>query len=381
MNQAIVVLTPSGLRLARRYRDAGPVSAAIFAPSAILGSLDEAKPGPIAATFEAAEPGEYAWLGPLRAIVPGLWEWSDAIVAVMALGIVVRLVGPLARDKRSDPAVVVVDEAGRFAIATLGGHASGANALALEVAAILGAQAVVTTASDSAGLPAVDQVGRAEGWTIERAENLTRVAAAVVRREVVAVYQDAGSPDWWRRFGGWPGHFRRLSSWDAVRGSSPAAILAISDRAIPEGLPTDRVLVYRPPTLVAGIGCRRGTARVAIEAWVGQVFREHGLAEASLAALATVMLKIDEPGLLEFARSRSLPLVAFPSEQLASQPGIERPSARVFDKVGLYAVAEPSALRAAGAGRLLLPKQKGPGITLALARHPSDRAGPAAYCE
>ncbi len=380
MIKAFVVLTPSGLALARRYRDARPEGVAIFAPAAILGAIEE-NPGPIAGTFATAEVGEFAWPGPLRALVPGLWGRAEAIVAVMALGIVVRLVGPLATDKRRDPAVVVVDDAGRFAIAALGGHASGANDLAAEVAAILGARAVVTTASDSAGLPAVDQVGRSEGWVIERAENLTRVAAAVVRRQSVAVYQDAGSPDWWRPFGPWPEHFRRVASWDAIRRSDPLAILAISDRALPLDLPTDRIVAYRPPSLVAGIGCRRGTPRSTIEAWVAEVFLRHGLAEQSLFTLATVMLKIDEPGLLEFAGMRNLPLVAFPAEHIAAQPGTERPSERVFAKTGLYGVAEPSALRAAGAASLLVPKQKGPGITLALARRPGQSADPASYCE
>jgi len=102
------------------------------------------------------------------------------------------------------------------------------------------------------------------------------------------------------------------------------------------------------------------------------VMADHGLAEASLAAVATVMLKVDEPGLIAFARARGLPLVAFPADQIADQPGIETPSERVRAKVGIAAVAEPSALRAAGASRLLVPKQKGPGITLALARRPSS---------
>jgi cobalt-precorrin 5A hydrolase len=109
-----------------------------------------------------------------------------------------------------------------------------------------------------------------------------------------------------------------------------------------------------------------------IEGWVGSVMAEHRLSPSSLAAVATVMLKIDEPGLLDFARSRGLPLVAFPIEQIADYPGIETPSERVRSKIGLPAVAEPSALRAAGATRLLVSKQKGPGVTLALARRPSD---------
>ena len=369
MKTAILTLTPGGLGLARRFRDARPDDRTVFAPSAILGTPG-GRPGPIASTFETDEPGLFGWDGPLRSLVPEAWANYDAIVAVMALGIIVRLVGPLAVDKRRDPAVVALDDSGRFAIAVLGGHGAGANALAEDLAAVLDAQAVVTTSSDAAGLPGVDQIGREDGWIIERAENLTRVAAAVVRRLPIAVWQDAGSPDWWRQFGDWPEHFRRVESPEAQMEREAAGCLIISDRAVPKGLPPDRTLIYRPPTLVAGIGCKRGTPLSTIERWVETVFERHGLAPNSLAAVATVMLKVDEPGLLEFAQSRGLPLVAFPAGQLADHPGIETPSERVRSKVGLVAVAEPAALRASGASRLLVAKEKGPGVTLALARRP-----------
>jgi cobalt-precorrin 5A hydrolase len=265
-----------------------------------------------------------------------------------------------------------VDDTGRIAISVLGGHAAGANALAEEHATILGAQADVTTASEAGGLPAVDRIGLEDGWIIERAENLTRVAAAVVRRRKVAVWQEQGRLDWCQRFGDWPDHFHRVDSAEALRSVGPEAVLFISDRDEPAGLPEGRTLLYRPPTLVAGIGCKRGTPREVIEEWVAGVMAAHHLSPHSLAAVATVTLKLDEPGLLEFARSRDLPLVAFPSEQLADHPGIEMPSERVRSKIGLAAVAEPSALRAAGATRLLVPKQKGPGVTLALARRPES---------
>jgi cobalt-precorrin 5A hydrolase len=310
------------------------------------------------------------WVGPLRLAFPAIWAESDSIVAVMALGIVVRLVGPLATDKRRDPAVVVVDDAGRFAVSVLGGHGAGANELAREVAAILGATPVITTASEAHGLPAVDRIGRDLGWKVERAENLTRVAAAVVRGETVAVWQDAGSSDWWRPFGEWPGHFVRVDDWNELAALRPAAVLVISDRIEPEGLPAATTLVYRPPTLVAGLGCRRGTTVETLAAWLERVFAEHRLARGSLAALATVTLKADEPGLIQLAGALGVPLIAFPAEQLDAQPGIETPSERVRSKVGIAAVAEPAALRAAGARRLLVPKQVGPGVTLAVARKP-----------
>jgi len=370
MSTAYLVLTRNGLAIARRCRDASPDPAAIFGPSSLLDQIG-IDPGPVPDSIASGTPGEFGWVGPLTGFLPRVWEQFEAIVAVMALGIVVRLVGPLASDKARDPAVVVVDDSARFAIAVLGGHRAGANRLAEEVARCLGARAVVTTASDANGLPAVDLIGRGEGWIIEKAENLTRVAAAVVRGEAIAVWQEAGDPDWFRPFGPWPDHFHRIGGTSDLETLEPSAVLAISDRTIPERFPADRTVVYRPPTLVAGIGCKRGTPSVAIGGWVSTVMNAHGLAPASLAAVATVMLKVDEPGLIAFARSRGLPLVAFPAEQLAEHPGIETPSVRVLSKVGIAAVAEPAALRAAGASRLLLAKQKGPGITLALARRPA----------
>ncbi|WP_406697546.1 cobalamin biosynthesis protein [Singulisphaera sp. Ch08] len=385
MSTAILVLTRDGFALARRLRDARPGGTVIFGPSCVVGgcggpvpSAGEAPSGVSSPLFATVEPGVFGWLGPLRLVFPTLWERHEAIVAVMALGIVVRLAGPLAIDKRRDPAVVVVDDAGRFAISVLGGHGAGANELACQVAEVLGAQPVITTASDARGLPAVDQLGRDQGWTIERAQNLTRVAAAVVRRGTIAVWQDAGSLDWWRRFGPWPSHFHRLRSWDELPALGASALLVISDRLEPENLPEEQTLVYRPPTLVAGIGCRRGVSLETIAAWTETVLLANGLAVGSLAALATVTLKVDEPGLLAFATARQLPLVAFPPDHLANHPGIETPSERVRSKIGIPAVAEPSALRASGASRLLVTKQKGPGVTVALARKPApaNRAFP-----
>lgn len=369
MKTLILILSQSGLDLARRLRDARPEGALIFGPSCVVGRCGgQGGEGP---TFPTDEPGVFGWVGPLRTVFPRFWEEFDAIVAVMAVGIVVRLAGPLAGDKRRDPAVVAVDDAGRFAVSVLGGHGAGANDLAREVAGVLGALPVITTASEAHGVPAVDQIGRDLGWTLERVENLTRVAAAVVRREPVAVWQDAGASDWWRRFGPWPAHFTRLRDRDDLDAIEPGAVLVISDLAWHDGRrPSDRTLVYRPPTLVAGVGCKRGTTREAIDAWAVAVFEAHGLAIGSLAAVATVTLKLDEPGLVAFAAGRGVPLAAFPAEQLADQPGIETPSERVRSRVGIAAVAEPAALRAAGASRLLVPKQKGPGVTLAVARRP-----------
>jgi cobalt-precorrin 5A hydrolase len=287
------------------------------------------------------------------------------LVCLMALGIVVRILGPLARDKASDAPVVVVDDMGRFAISVFGGHEGGANALASKVARALGAIPVITTASDALGLPAVDLIGRDCGWLIERRENLTTVAAAVVRGERIGVYQDAGRRAWWQPFGPWPETFQTLTTWPPA--GSFAGLLVISDRLLArtESCPT---VVYRPPTLVLGVGCRRGTSAREIEELFRQVFQEHGFAPASLGLVATVSLKADEPGLQEFAAGHRVPLVSYASGELADVGPLPTPSAKVQEKIGLAGVAEPAALRAAGATELLVAKVRGRRTTMALAR-------------
>jgi cobalt-precorrin 5A hydrolase len=340
--------------------------------------------------------------GETRLKLTELFQAGRPLVCIMALGIVVRVLGPVAGDKATDPPVVVVDEAGKFAISVLGGHQGGANELAREVAAALGGMAVITTASDTLGLPAVDLIGKSLEWKIDPQSKVTEVAAAVVRGERIAVFQDHGRRDWWQEFGEWPATFERAgergvitprvsarfqsahlqdevtvdgsahfqdeaaSDISALGGLSPPARLVITDRIFPyDNVPT---ILYRPPTLVAGIGCRRGTPFEAIELLFTEVCTNHGYSPLSLAQVATVTLKADEPGLIEFARRHAVSLRCFTPEQLVAVPDIPNPSETVRSKIGIPGVAEPAALLAARTSTLLVPKQKSDQVTIALAR-------------
>lgn len=294
-----------------------------------------------------------------------LFAAGRPLVCIMALGIVVRILGPLAQNKETDPPVVVVDEAGQFAISVLGGHVGGANALAKQVAKALGAVPIITTASDALGLPPIDLIGRDWGWKIERSENLKRVAAAAVRGETIGVYQDIGRRDWWQAFGDWPATFQRLKFWPPQ--GYWAGVLVITDLALPslELYPT---VVYRPPTLVLGVGCRRGVPVAEIEDMFQSVCRDQGFAPLSLALVASAALKADEPGLIEFACRHGVPLRTFSLDELARVPDLPSPSEVVRQKIGIPGVAEPAARLAAPAGRLVTPKVKSTRITMALAR-------------
>lgn len=332
---AIVALTPHGLELGQRIAEALGRGEVLDVRQETRGKLQE--------LFSAGRP----------------------LVCVMALGIVVRIVGPLAQHKETDPAVVVVDEAGQFAISVLGGHVGGANALAKGVARALGAVPVITTASEALGLPPVDLIGREWGWKLERPENLKRVAAAAVRGETIGVYQDVGRRDWWQALGAWPATFQAFKFWPPQ--GYWAGLLVISDLLLP-GFDLYPTIIYRPPTLTLGVGCRRGVPGAEIEEMFQILCREQGFSPLSLESVATASLKADEPGLLEFAERHGVSLRCFALEELAAVPDLPTPSEIVQHKIGIPGVAEPAAILAACGGRLVTPKVKGPRITMALAR-------------
>jgi cobalt-precorrin 5A hydrolase len=282
---------------------------------------------------------------------------------------VVRLVAPLLRDKREDPAVVVVDDAGHFAVSLLSGHLGGANALARRVAGALGAQAVVTTASEVLGTVAVDLLGREFGWQLENHELVTRVSAAVVNGERVGLFQEAGERNWWPTGEPLPPNLARFERLEEMIAARCSAALVITDRALPEGRgPAPPAVVYRPRSLVVGIGCNRGTDAEEIEAAVLATLAGHELSLRSVRELATVDLKGDEVGLVSFAEKLDVPIRFYSPEDLSAVPGLPNPSAMVRRWARTPGVCEPAALLAAGAVALLVPKQKAGNVTVAVAR-------------
>jgi cobalt-precorrin 5A hydrolase/precorrin-3B C17-methyltransferase len=310
--------------------------------------------------------------------LPDAFARADGIVVFLAVGAAVRLLAPLLADKRSDPGVVCVDDGGRFAVALAGGHAGGANRLAERVGAALGAQPVVTTASDSTGGPALDELARRLAMRVAAGSELSAVGAALLGGEPVDLVEDARRP-----LGPLPPNVRRA----ARPGKAPATV--IDDRLEPDAAPTGgapdgpgghgpRVLL-RPPSLVAGVGCSRGADAAEILTLIEASLAAAGLAPESLSALASIDLKADEPGLAAAAEELGLPLRWFTSEALAAVE-VPNPSAAVREAVGTASVAEAAAVLAAAEpstpGRLptppelVAPKRKSAMATVALARRP-----------
>ena len=267
----------------------------------------------------------------------------------------------------------------------LSGHVGGADALAHRVADAIGAQPVVTSASDALSVTAIDLVGRDQGWRIEASPvDLTRAAAAVVNGEPVALWLDPETAAAWPDDAPLSESIVRVNDLDEVIDPRFAAVLIVSDRLT--AAETDRpVVIYRPPTLVVGIGCRRGVTREHLHDLLQNTLRQHGLSMLSLAGMATADIKADEAGIIALADELSLPLetcdgsrlneVAARRPQLTDDaPTLHRPTASAAHALlGVFGVAEPAAMLASGAPGVIVPRAKSDRATIAVARIPSTR--------
>ena len=315
----------------------------------------------ISAKFRTEEPASY-FDKPIKELTAEIWTKYEALVYVVSLGAVVRTIAPYLKDKHVDPAVIVVDDKAQYAISVLSGHVGGANELTEKIAEILGAKAVITTASDVGKTIPVDILGRELGWTTERDENITKVSAAVVNEEPIAFVQETGEKTWWKRETPLPKNIR-ITRLDDARNSK--AVLLVTDRLIEDPI-LERAVVYRPKSLVLGIGCDRGITCEQLEEFVQVTLREHRLSFKSVRNVATVDVKEDEVGLQEFCGKHKLELVCYTSDQLREIKA-PNPSATVEKYVGTPGVSEPAAMLSSG-GDLIVPKQKTSMMTLAVAR-------------
>jgi len=280
------------------------------------------------------------------------WKECDALVLFLATGAAARLVAPLLEDKLHDPGVVCVDDATRFAVALTGGHGGGANVLARRVAEALGATPVVTTASEAVGVPALDSLGEELGFQVEEGTDLAAVGAALVSGERVAVVSERRWP-----LGPLPENVVRAEV------PEPPAII-ISDRTVEVPRPA---VVYRPPSLVVGVGCSRGVAAAEILSLLERSLREAGLSKMSVASLASISVKSGETGLLEAAEELGVPLRFYPAEELSGMKA-PNPSTVVEGAVGTPSVAEAATL--ASGAELVLEKRKSQMATVAVGRLP-----------
>lgn len=342
---AVYALTPAGARLGRAL--ARELGADLF----VTRRLEPDHPG--ATAFDALVP-----------FVGTVFAAYRRHVFVAAAGIVVRAVAAHLRGKGGDPAVVALDQRGRFAVSLVSGHLGGANALAREVAAITAGTAVVTTATDTEDLPALDVLATERGLAIADLGAVKAVNIALLAGDPVQVLDPddrlglrgaPGAPE------PWPGHFVHLPEPGAWRPGLPG--VRVTERAVAAG---GGELVLHPPCLAVGLGCRRGASADEIVAAVEGTLAGAGLSPLALLGLASIGLKRDEAGLLEAAARLGKAILFYETGDL-KDIAVPNPSARVQRETGVPGVCEAAAMKLAGTKDLLVQKTRCGNVTVAVA--------------
>lgn len=287
-----------------------------------------------------------------------LGEWTkkqfaqaEGLVFVGAVGIAVRAIAPYIEKKWKDPAVVAVDECARFAVPLLSGHLGGANSLALTIREVCGAQAVITTATDVNGVFAVDDWARSQGLSVIDPRQIKRVSAKLLAGECISMYI--------------PYPVVGENPPGVVLTETPPADVAVSVRR------EEAVLSLAPKIVVLGVGCRKGTPRSTLESVLEQFLQESGLQMEAVCAAASIDLKKEEPGLVDFCRFHGWAFETCSAEELRQVPGEFDASAFVSQVTGVDNVCERSAVFVSG-GSLCCKKFASDGVTMAAAVKPFE---------
>lgn len=313
MNTAIAAFTNRGIALALRLAEFLGEGASVFVPE----RLSRAREG-------------------VGVITPSLSEWTgrvfhevNALIFVGACGIAVRAIAQHIASKLHDPAVVVMDESGKFVIPILSGHVGGANELARKVAGYLDAQAVITTATDVNDLVAVDEWAVKHDCAIENPEAVKHVSGALLEGASVGV--------------------------------------AVTCEDVPAPFPV--TLWLRPKVLVLGTGCNKGVDPAKFEECALDFLAGAGVSVLSVRAVASIDLKKDEPAVKAFAEKYGVQFLTFMASELQAVQGRFTSSERVRQFTGTDNVCERACVLAAGEGAVLLrSKCVYEGMTFALAR-------------
>ena len=276
------------------------------------------------------------------------WNQVDGFVFIGAVGIAVRTVAPLLRSKAKDPAVVVLDELGRFAIPVVSGHLGGANCLAATLAAVSGGQPVITTATDLNGLFAVDVWSRKTGCSLVEIHRIKEVSGALLRGEQVGVFSDFPLPQ----------HLPEGLSTEAAR---VGICISLNDRENPFPITLHAV----PRIVVLGAGCRRGTEKEKFSSFMQETLEKANISLCAVRQVASIDLKADEPCILAFCKTHELPFQTYSAEELKRVKGEFQHSPFVEKTVGVDNVCERSAM--ASGGSLRIKKQARDGMTMAAA--------------
>jgi cobalt-precorrin 5A hydrolase len=345
---AIVCITKNGINISKRIKEKIP-SASIYAQSKHKDSSD----------------GIIWFEKNTKIMIEEIFKEYENIICIFSLGAVIRLIANLLKDKKTDPAVIVIDDKANFVISTLSGHLGGANSLTKSIAEILNSTPVITTAADVNETIAVDLLGSEFKWRIENFENVTKISAHMVNEEKIGVFQDTGETKWWNKE--LPKNVSIVNDIDELRSDAFKAGLIISDKIITDQLLVNKSVIYRPKSLVVGLGFHWDTTQKEIEDGILKVLRENRLSFLSIRNLSTINRGKSPASLGSFSDKHGIPLEFYDKGEL-DKIMVPNPSDVVKKYEGTSSVSEASSILSSG-GELIVTKQKfPPNLTVAVSR-------------
>ena len=345
-NISVLVITKNGVKIGEKLKELFP-NWNIFAP----GKLSN-------------ENKNITWYSePTTDKIIELFKNSNALICVFSLGAVIRLIAPHLKDKKTDPAVIVIDDKTNFVISVLSGHIGGANELTEEISVKLNALPVITTAADVNKTIAVDLVGREFNWKIDDEATVTKISAHMVNAESIGVFQQTGNRKWYKEL---PKNVKIYDSLEELKKSKSKAHLIISDTIIDNDLSQESV-IYRPQSLVIGIGLHWDTSKDTIKEGIELCLEKFNLSSKSIAKLVSIKKPEDVQGLIDLGKEMQIPVEYIDREELA-EIITPNPSSTVKAFEGTASVSEAAAIKVSN-GKLIVEKQKfPPNLTIAIAR-------------
>lgn len=296
---------------------------------------------------------------PVQAIA-GLFKRVDVLVCIMATGIVIRAIAPVVQDKVADPAVIVMDEKGTNVISLLSGHLGGANELTVAIADLLGANPVITTATDVQNVVALDTLAKSvNGWRDDLRPLIKSFNSLLASQQTVYLYQEKP----------WVTDTRGLTVIgkaelaDVLAGDSPLICLQTE----PMSSFRDNLAVIYPKPYILGVGARRNVSIDIFRQGFELLCQQEGIFPQEIAKIVSIDVKKEEPAILALAQVLSCPFETFTKEELEEVVDKYPQSEFVKKMVGVGSVALASADLASN-GQVLTDRFAKDGCTYALAR-------------
>jgi cobalt-precorrin 5A hydrolase len=343
---SVLAITKNGINIGENLKKIFP-NWSVFAPSKLTN-----------------DSREIIWYSePTTEKIVELFKNNNALICIFSLGAVIRLISPYLKDKKTDPAVIVIDDKTNFVISVLSGHIGGANELTEEIAKKLGALPVITTAADVNKTIAVDLVGREYDWKIDDDSTVTKISAHMVNEEPIGILQEAGEKNWYKKL---PKNVIIYQNVEELKKSNSKAYLIISDKIIEKEISNESV-IYRPPSLVIGIGLHWDTTKETIREGIEFCLDKFKLSSKSIAKLVSIKKPEDVKGLIDLGEEMGIPVEYVNREDLA-EISAPNPSETVKAFEGTASVSEAAAIKVSK-GELIVEKQKfPPNLTIAIAR-------------